>query len=130
MSNKNVFPKNLFALLVIILILSGCSPAGDSILVFHGGVREIPFNEYFGQDYYKLIYDSLFTIDYEGQIHPQLVEEYEFKNATTLRLKIHEGVTFHDGTTLDATDCIDTRRFKYDPKRQSKNDPTPVRIAG
>jgi ABC-type transport system substrate-binding protein len=36
------------------------------------------------------------------------VEEYEFKNATTLRLKIHEGVTFHDGTTLDATDCVDT----------------------
>ena len=108
MRNQHIIAKILFALLIIILILSGCSPEEDSILTFHGDVREIPFNEYFGQDYYKLIYDSLFTIDYEGQIHPQLVEEYEFKNATTLRLKIHEGVTFHDGTTLDATDCVDT----------------------
>ena len=77
MRNQHIIAKILVALLVMILILSGCSPGGDSIFTFHGGVRDIPFNEYFGQDYYKLIYDSLFTIDYEGQIHPQLVEEYD-----------------------------------------------------
>ena len=112
MKNQHIIAKILFALLIVLLILSGCSPVNDktpktSISLYGLRVTQ-PFDQFFGQDYYKLVYDGLFSIDYEGQILPQLVEEYEYTNETTLRLKIREGVTFHDGTTLDASDCVDT----------------------
>ncbi len=52
------------------------------------------------------IFDRLFVTDADNNIIPQLAEEYEWVDATTLRVKIHEGVTFTNGDPLTAEDVV------------------------
>ena len=48
-------------------------------------------------------YDALIYRDPDGELYPGLAESWEWDDAgTTLTLTIRDGVTFHDGTTLDA----------------------------
>lgn len=48
-------------------------------------------------------YDRLVHLAPDGELIPGLAESWEFsEDGLTLTLKIREGVTFHDGTSLDA----------------------------
>ena len=46
--------------------------------------------------------DSLFTYDSKLQIVPRLALSYEWADSRTLVVKLRPGVTFHDGTPVDA----------------------------
>ena len=112
MKKGKVFKAAVAFLLSAVILLAGCNTlevpnAKTSISLYQMKINQ-PFDNFFGQDYYKLVYDGLFTIDYSGNIVPQLVEEYEYLTNTLLSIKIREGVTFHDGTPLEASDCVDT----------------------
>ena len=48
------------------------------------------------------IYETLVNLDEEGKPQPGLATEWEQIDDTTWHFKIREGVTFHDGTELDA----------------------------
>lgn len=48
------------------------------------------------------IYETLVRVDAEGNIVSGLASEWSYPNPTTLRLTLREGVSFHDGTPLDA----------------------------
>ncbi|CAM3272197.1 ABC transporter substrate-binding protein [Nocardioides dubius] len=51
----------------------------------------------------SLVYESLFTLDEQGEIQPALATEYTFnETGTQLTLTLREGLTFQDGTPLDA----------------------------
>ncbi|WP_181026869.1 ABC transporter substrate-binding protein [Pseudoclavibacter sp. RFBB5] len=52
----------------------------------------------------RAIYDTLLLTDLEGEVIAGLAEEWAYVNdeRTELELKIREGVTFSDGTALDA----------------------------
>lgn len=53
------------------------------------------------------IYDTLVRWTPDGQIEPYLAESYEFSDdALSLTFKLREGVTFHDGTALDAAAVV------------------------
>ncbi|MCC8059516.1 MAG: ABC transporter substrate-binding protein [Clostridiales bacterium] len=52
------------------------------------------------------IFDRLFVSTVDNEIVPQLAESWEWVDDTTLRVKIHEGVTFSDGTPLTADDVV------------------------
>lgn len=52
------------------------------------------------------IFDRLFISTVDNEIVPQLAETWEWVDDTTLRVKIHEGVTFSDGTPLTADDVV------------------------
>jgi peptide/nickel transport system substrate-binding protein len=49
------------------------------------------------------IYDPLIYLDGEGNVFPALAESWEFSNDNkTLTFKLRQGVTFHDGSPLNA----------------------------
>ena len=48
------------------------------------------------------VYETLLTVTPEGDIAPGLATAWEFTDPNTLELTLREGVTFHDGTPLDA----------------------------
>jgi peptide/nickel transport system substrate-binding protein len=53
----------------------------------------------------KHIYENLFTFDAEWRPVPQLVEDYELsEDGLVYTFNLRDGVTFHDGSALDASD--------------------------
>ena len=53
--------------------------------------------------FYEGIYDSLFVLDEEGQVVPQLVTSFEYnEDNTQLTLDLDTSATFDDGSTLTA----------------------------
>lgn len=54
--------------------------------------------------FHNLVYDTLFRIDADGNTVPGLAESWEFLDDTTLRVKLKEGVLFHNGMELTAED--------------------------
>jgi peptide/nickel transport system substrate-binding protein len=70
------------------------------------------------------MYDTLTEWDFETlKSKPGLAESWSFPDPTTLVLNIRPGVTFHDGTPLDAEAVkINLERNKSDPKSNIKAD--------
>jgi peptide/nickel transport system substrate-binding protein len=70
------------------------------------------------------MYDTLTEWDFETlKPRPGLAESWSFTDPTTLLLKIRPGVTFHDGTPLDAEAVkFNLERNKSDPKSNIKAD--------
>ena len=61
-----------------------------------------------GQNTASHIFEGLAGIDETLQPVPLLAESWENVDPTTWRIRLRDGVTFHDGTTLDAQDVITT----------------------
>ncbi len=53
------------------------------------------------------IYDTLFALDHEYKVHPQMVEKYEAsEDGLTHNFKLRDKLAFHDGTPVTAKDCV------------------------
>ncbi|HEX3499633.1 MAG TPA: ABC transporter substrate-binding protein [Stellaceae bacterium] len=53
------------------------------------------------------IYDTLFALDYDYKVHPQMVEKYEAsEDGLTHNFKLREKLAFHDGTPVTSKDCV------------------------
>ena len=57
---------------------------------------------YVGRIVFAGLCDKLFDIDDKLQIVPQLATGYEYTDPRTLVIHLRSGVTFHDGTPMDA----------------------------
>ena len=67
--------------------------------MFAGNDSKLP-----GAQIHVNIYDTLVYMDKEGVIQPLLAESWEQLSDTTYRFKIREGVKFHNGDELKASD--------------------------
>lgn len=56
----------------------------------------------------ELLFNGLVYLDAEVVPQPDLAESWEFLSPTELVFKLREGVTFHDGSALDAEDVVYT----------------------
>src|SRR6185503_16880356 len=53
------------------------------------------------------IYDTLFAIDHDYKVHPQMVEKYEAtEDGLTHNFKLRDKLAFHDGSPVMAKDCV------------------------
>lgn len=52
------------------------------------------------------IFNTLFVIDENGNIQPELVETYEYVSPTELIITLKKGVKFHNGDELKANDVV------------------------
>jgi peptide/nickel transport system substrate-binding protein len=53
------------------------------------------------------IYDTLFALDHEYAVHPQMVEKYEAsEDGLTHNFKLRDKLAFHDGSPVTAKDCV------------------------
>src|SRR5262249_32615047 len=54
-----------------------------------------------------MIYDTLFAMDENRQIKPQMVERYEVSaDQLTYRFTLRDGLFWHDGQPVTAEDCV------------------------
>lgn len=54
-----------------------------------------------------MIYDTLFAMDADGQIQPQMVERYEVgEDGKVYRFWLRDGLVFHDGQKVTARDVV------------------------
>src|SRR6266700_3051959 len=61
------------------------------------------------------IYDTLFKYDAQSVLHPDLVSSYTYTTPTDLKLTLHTGITFQDGTPFNADAVIfNLERFLND----------------
>src|SRR5205085_12615363 len=53
------------------------------------------------------IYDTLFALDHEYKVHPQMVEKYEAsEDGLSHNFKLRDKLAFHDGAPVTAKDCV------------------------
>jgi len=62
---------------------------------------------YITRDHGFMIYDTLFGIDSDGQVQPQMVERWSVDAAqTTWTFTLRDGLQFHDGSPVSAADAV------------------------
>ncbi|MCU1501595.1 MAG: peptide transporter [Ilumatobacteraceae bacterium] len=83
-----------------------------------------------GNDYIMLypIFDTLISFEPETLAPvPGLAKSWKFEDPTTFTLTLNSGITFHDGTPLDAAAVkFSLDRARTDPKSNIKGDLAPV----
>lgn len=70
------------------------------------------------------LYETLVKTDYRdgGALKPGLATEWDVIDAKTIEFKLREGVSFHNGDTLDAADVVAT----FDPVRRGLDETVTV----
>jgi peptide/nickel transport system substrate-binding protein len=68
---------------------------------------------------HKLIYSGLVTQDADMKVVPDLAERWRTVDDTHWEFRLHQGVTFHDGTPMTADDVV----FTYERARSVPNSP-------
>lgn len=87
-------------------VTDGTTDKNEAVLAFEGEFQEMhPMNWSDGNSgnvvYY--IYDSLYALDKDYNLVPCAADSYEVsEDACTYTFHLHEGITFEDGTKLDA----------------------------
>ena len=67
---------------------------------------------------YELVYDTLFDLQFDGSFEPELAESWEVsEDGLTWTFKIRQGVTWHDGEALTASDLA----FTYNLYKNDEN---------
>jgi peptide/nickel transport system substrate-binding protein len=54
-----------------------------------------------------MIYDTLFALNEQGEVAPQMIDRYKLSDANkTYTLTLREGLLWHDGLPVTAEDCV------------------------
>src|SRR6266446_5249690 len=80
---------------------------------------------YVTRDHGYMIYDTLFAIDENNAVKPQMVDKYEVSADKTLwTFTLRDGLEWHDGKPVTAADCVPSvnRWMARDPMGQKLKD--------
>lgn len=62
---------------------------------------------YMSRNYGYMVYDTLFSMDSETKVHPQMVDTYSVSDdKLTYTMTLRDGLKWHDGAPVTAEDCI------------------------
>ena len=124
----------LTVFMILSFIITGCSnngqqagtqadgPKRDDVIIYVEGVWKT-LNPHYSTAYTDLylfnqIFEPLTTIDDNGNINPSLAKEWSISdNNLTYTFKLEEGVKFHNGEELKATDVV----YSYKSALESPN---------
>lgn len=118
--SRSTRPLVLASLLCLALALAACGPAGaptgDEPVVLRVGIGGAPDSRNPGNGYlteaydlYELVYDTLISIDFAANYHPELAESWTGSDdGLTWTFTLREGAVFSDGTPLTAEDVAFT----------------------
>lgn len=112
--------KRIIAIMAATLFILGCSgeketakteaPKEKVVVVSQGSKPKSldpnMYNEIPALAVTEQIFNTLFKVDENGNIVPELAESYEYTSPTELVIKIKKGVKFHNGDTLTVNDVV------------------------
>ena len=79
-------------------------------VVMHSDVKVIDpiwTTAYITRDYGYMIYDTLFSLDENGEIRPQMVDSWTLsEDKLNYLFKLRDGLEWHDGKPVTADDCV------------------------
>jgi len=99
------------AAVAAIISLAGTAQAQKTLrVVMHSDLKildPIWTTAYIVRNHGYMIYDTLFALDANGEVKPQMVEKYEISaDKLTYTFSLREGLTWHDGQPVTAEDCV------------------------
>lgn len=132
MTPKRTAVTAVIAVTALVATLAGCSAGegGDEGTVVEGGTFTTILGSDPGNldpqlsagsalfDISKLAYDTLVSIDAEGEVRSQLASEWNV-DGTTATLTITEGITCGDGSEFTAQTAADNLNWVSDPANES-----------
>jgi peptide/nickel transport system substrate-binding protein len=104
----------LGSVVAVPLIGAGVQPAGaqeDTLrVVMHSDLKIVDpiwTTAYISRNYGYLVYDTLFALDEELNVQPQMVESYEISDDNlTYTFTLRDGLLWHDGAPVTSEDAI------------------------
>jgi peptide/nickel transport system substrate-binding protein len=103
----------VFILAAVVALAGLADPAvGQTTLrvVMHSDLKIVDpiwTTAYISRNHGYMIYDTLFAMDAQGEIRPQMVDGYEVSpDQLTYTLTLRHGLLWHDGTAVTSEDCI------------------------
>jgi len=106
-------PGAVFFVVATLALASLASPTAAQTtlrVVMHSDLKIVDpiwTTAYISRNHGYMIYDTLFAMDAQGAIQPQMVETYEVSpDQRTYTLTLRDGLLWHDGTPVTAEDCI------------------------
>ena len=104
------------------LVLFSCSgpPADPSVITIAIPVSPNSLDPRFGTDensarVHQLIFNDLLKWDEQNRLAPGLAESWETTDYQTYRIKLRQGVPFHDGHEMTSADVVYTFTSMVDP---------------
>lgn len=103
-----------FVLVAALWLTAGNDPSaqaqGTLKVIPHASLRVLDpvwTTAYISRNHGYLIYDTLFAMDEQFKIRPQMVESYQVSpDRLTWRFTLRKGLKWHDGAPVTARDCI------------------------
>src|SRR5262249_2909742 len=103
----------VFVLVSVVVLAGLASPVVAQTtlrVVMHSDLKIVDpiwTTAYISRNHGYMIYDTLFAMDAQGEIRPQMVDTYEVSpDRLTYTLTLRDGLLWHDGTPVTAEDCI------------------------
>jgi peptide/nickel transport system substrate-binding protein len=104
---------SIFVLAFMIALVGLASPAAAQTtlrVVMHSDLKIVDpiwTTAYISRNHGYMIYDTLFAMDAQGQVQPQMVDKYEVSpDQLTYTLTLRDGLLWHDGKPVTSEDCI------------------------
>jgi peptide/nickel transport system substrate-binding protein len=91
--------------------ISGLAAAQTTLrVVMHSDLKIVDpiwTTAYISRNHGYMIYDTLFAMDAQGAVQPQMIDTYEVSpDQLTYTLTLRDGLLWHDGTPVTSDDCI------------------------
>jgi peptide/nickel transport system substrate-binding protein len=105
-----MFWKTLAAATMVAGSLGEAQAQGTIKAVMHSDLKIVDpiwTTAYITRNHGYMVYDTLFAMDDEGVIKPQMVEKYDQSaDNLTFTFTLRDGLAWHDGAPVTAEDCV------------------------
>ena len=102
--------KTLAAAAMVVGSLGAAEAQGTLKAVMHSDLKIVDpiwTTAYITRNHGYMVYDTLFAMDDEGVIKPQMIDKYnESADKLTFTFTLRDGLTWHDGAPVTAEDCV------------------------
>lgn len=110
MNRKTRLGIGVAATLALPLALGGCATERTLRIATHAPLEildPITTTAYITRTHGYLVYDTLFAFDENGEVQPQMVDDWEVSaDGRTWSFTLREGLRWQDGAPVTAEDCV------------------------
>ena len=112
MKSSNLYSRYILPTVMAATLAFSASVQAEKVLriVPHADLKNLDpiwTTAYITRNHAYMVFDTLFAIDEDLQVQPQMVDTWEVSDDNlTYTFKLREGLMWHDGEPVKAEDCI------------------------